>query len=127
MEWLREAERPLLVVTCMDPRVTQAIPPDAFVLRTAGASIAPLDDDLIVAVTVKGVHTIAVITHTDCAMRDPDPSLVGEEIAARAIGDERDAARGTAKLIAARFPDLEVRAYCFRVEDRVLEPLSRQD
>ncbi|MFN2613947.1 MAG: carbonic anhydrase [Actinomycetota bacterium] len=116
------AEQPLLVLACMDPRVTPILPAGAFVVRTAGASPDPVSVDLGVAVDVKGVRSIAVVTHTDCAMRAPlseDPAIT-----ARAIGDERSASRQTARALSERFPAVEVRAFVYRVEDGVLEPLT---
>jgi carbonic anhydrase len=116
------ADQPLLILTCMDPRVTPVVPEKAFVVRTAGAVSEPVDADLVVALAVKGCRSVAVVTHTDCAMRAPatgDPRIDG-----RAIGDERDAARRTARAIAERFPDVDVRAFTYRVEDGVLEALD---
>jgi carbonic anhydrase len=63
-------ERPeLLVITCMDYRVTLDIPGySAYVLRVAGANVEPVAFNVSFAVSVAGIKAIAVVGHDDCAM-----------------------------------------------------------
>jgi carbonic anhydrase len=59
----------LLIGMCMDSRKTLRIPNDfAFVLRTAGANMRDNEFRISYAIAVGGVHTIALIAHTDCGM-----------------------------------------------------------
>lgn len=59
----------LLIGMCMDSRKALRIPNDfAFVLRTAGANMRDNEFRISYAIAVGGVHTIALIAHTDCGM-----------------------------------------------------------
>ena len=59
----------LLIGMCMDSRKALRIPNDfAFVLRTAGANMRDNEFRIAYAIAVGGVHTIALIAHTDCGM-----------------------------------------------------------
>ena len=59
----------LLIGMCMDSRKSLRIPNDfAFVLRTAGANMRDNEFRISYAIAVGGVHTIALIAHTDCGM-----------------------------------------------------------
>src|SRR5215469_5643006 len=59
----------LLIVTCMDYRVSLRIPDDfAFVIRVAGARVRQREFGISFAIGVGGVTSIAVITHTGCGM-----------------------------------------------------------
>src|SRR4051812_16307375 len=59
----------LLIGMCMDSRKHLRIPNDfAFVLRTAGANMRDNEFRISYAIAVGGVHTIALIAHTDCGM-----------------------------------------------------------
>jgi carbonic anhydrase len=59
----------LLIGMCMDSRKALRIPHDfAFVLRTAGANMRDNEFRISYAIAVGGVHTIALIAHTDCGM-----------------------------------------------------------
>jgi carbonic anhydrase len=59
----------LLVITCMDYRVTLDIPGySPYVLRVAGANVEPVAFNVSFAVSVAGVKAIAVVGHDDCAM-----------------------------------------------------------
>jgi len=59
----------MVIITCMDHRVMLNVPRRwAFQLRTAGAAVEPVLDNIAFAVAVAGIETIAVIGHTDCAM-----------------------------------------------------------
>jgi len=59
----------LLIGMCMDSRKHLRIPHDfAFVLRTAGANMRDNEFRISYAIAVGGVHTIALIAHTDCGM-----------------------------------------------------------
>jgi carbonic anhydrase len=59
----------LLIGMCMDSRKALRIPHDfAFVLRTAGANMRDNEFRIAYAIAVGGVHTIALIAHTDCGM-----------------------------------------------------------
>jgi len=59
----------LLIGMCMDSRKSLRIPNDfAFVPRTAGANMRDNEFRISYAIAVGGVHTIALIAHTDCGM-----------------------------------------------------------
>ena len=68
------AARGLAVVTCIDSRIEPLAmlglePGDAKIIRNAGARVS--DDairSLVLAVHLLGVHRVAVVAHTDCAM-----------------------------------------------------------
>jgi carbonic anhydrase len=68
------AARGLAVVTCIDSRIEPLAmlglaPGDAKIIRNAGARVS--DDamrSLVLAVHLLGVHRVAVIAHTNCAM-----------------------------------------------------------
>jgi carbonic anhydrase len=68
------AARGLAVVTCIDSRIEPLAmlglaPGDAKIIRNAGARVS--DDairSLVLSVHLLGVHRVAVIAHTDCAM-----------------------------------------------------------
>ena len=63
----------LLIGMCMDSRKALRIPNDfAFVLRTAGANMRDNEFRISYAIAVGGVHTIALIAHTDCGMAQLD-------------------------------------------------------
>src|SRR6476619_7651451 len=66
---LGSAAPQLLIGMCMDSRNSLRIPNDfAFVLRTAGANMRDNEFRISYALAVGGVHTIALIAHTDCGM-----------------------------------------------------------
>lgn len=73
-------EKPqLAIVTCMDFRIRLQLPDDfAFVLRTGGANPGPIEPYLAFSVARMGIHAIAIIGHTDCAMQRPDPYVVND-------------------------------------------------
>ena len=93
----------LAIVTCMDFRISLRLPERfAFVLRTGGANVSPIESYLAFSVARTGIHAIAIIGHTDCAMEKPDPYVVDSlptseemrahyrsQIAALAIRDAR--------------------------------------
>src|SRR6185436_20500559 len=63
----------MLIGMCMDSRKALRIPNDfAFVLRTAGANMRDNEFRIAYAIAVGGVHTIALIAHTDCGMAQLD-------------------------------------------------------
>ena len=65
----RDAHGELLIITCMDHRVSIEVPPYfAYQLRTAGASPRPIISNVAYAVAVDNVRAICVIGHTDCTM-----------------------------------------------------------
>ena len=73
--------RQLAVVTCMDARIdVYAVlgleRGDVHVLRTAGGRVT---DDVLRSLTLStyllGAYQVAVITHTDCGLQDPDGTL----------------------------------------------------
>jgi carbonic anhydrase len=78
---VRPSQR-LAVVTCMDCRIdVYAVLGlelgDVHVIRTAGGRVT--DDvlrSLVLSTHLLGVNQVAVITHTDCGLRDPDGTLV---------------------------------------------------
>lgn len=59
----------LLIGMCMDNRQSLRTPDDfAFILRTAGANMRDNEFRISYAIAVGGVHTIALIAHSDCGM-----------------------------------------------------------
>jgi carbonic anhydrase len=59
----------LLIVTCMDYRVTLRLPERfAFVLRAAGANLRWSEFMVSCAIALGGVQTICIIAHDDCVM-----------------------------------------------------------
>lgn len=66
----------LVLLTCMDFRIRLRLPENfAFVLRTGGARGGPVETELAFALGRCGIDEVAVIGHTDCAMRAPDPAV----------------------------------------------------
>ncbi len=106
----------LAIVTCMDFRIQLRLPRNfAFVLRTGGANIRPIETYLAFSVARTGIHAIAIIGHTDCAMEKPDPYVVDElptdnetkifyrsQIASLAIRDAREYTLAQAKMLEER-------------------------
>ena len=70
------AAREFALVTCMDSRIEPLTmlglhPGDAKILRNAGARVTPdVIRGLVLAAHFLGVHEIAVMQHTDCALAD---------------------------------------------------------
>ncbi len=89
------ARRGLAIVTCIDSRIDPLAvfglePGDAKILRNAGARVT--DDvvrSLALAVATLGVTRVALVQHTDCAMKS---STAAELIAAVQDATGRDAA-----------------------------------
>jgi carbonic anhydrase len=89
------AAKGLALVTCMDTRmdplpVLGLRPGDAKILRNAGGRVTPdALRSLILATWMLGVHRIAVMQHTDCAL-----AFTTDEDIRRRLGDDgaRDAA-----------------------------------
>lgn len=138
----RPATRParrLAVVTCMDARIdVHAVLGlelgDVHVLRTAGGRVT--DDvlrSLALSTHLLGVHQVAVITHTDCGLHDPDGTLPQrlatllardpDPEAWRAFTDPAEAARADGELLL-RWSDrpagLVVGAYVLDIETGAL-------
>jgi len=90
------AARGLAVVTCIDSRIEPLAmlglaPGDAKIIRNAGARVS--DDvlrSLVLAAHLLGVHRVAVIAHTDCAMtsstEDELRATIGERAGEDAAG-----------------------------------------
>lgn len=134
--------RHLAVVTCMDTRIdVHAILGlelgDVHVVRTAGGRVT---DDVLRSLTLSthllGTRQIAVITHTDCGLHDPEgrlPERLSEVLGRRAaaepwlaFADPAEAARTDGELLL-RWPDrpegLVVAAYVLDVETGQLSPV----
>ena len=59
----------LLIGMCMDHRKRLRIPPNfAYVLRTGGANLRPLEFQVSFAIAVGGVRALCLIGHNDCGM-----------------------------------------------------------
>ena len=59
----------LLIGMCMDHRKRLRIPPNfAYVLRTGGADLRPLEFQVSFAIAVGGVRALCLIGHNDCGM-----------------------------------------------------------
>lgn len=126
----------LAIVTCMDFRIRLRLPENfAFVLRSGGANPRPVEPYLAFSVARTGIHAIALIGHTDCAMQSPDPYVVNDlptsedlkrvyrsEIAALAVGEVTHFTRIEAARLEERF-GLPVVPLLYRVEDHKLERL----
>ena len=132
--------RQLAVVTCMDARIdVYAILGlelgDVHVLRSAGGRVT---DDVLRSLTLStyllGAYQVAVITHTDCGLHDPDGTL-GQRVdelvgnphdpgAWLAFRDPGEAARSDAERLLHwedRPDGLVVAAYVLDVETGALE------
>ena len=132
----------LLIVTCMDHRITLDIPECfALVLRVAGANADPVAFSVSFAVSVAGVKAIAVIGHDDCAMLDVnlkrDAFVSGlqqrcqwtqdlseahfdEGTKQFAITDAAEAAWHQAEQLQERYTGVHVAPLFFRVDDAML-------
>jgi carbonic anhydrase len=146
---LPHSGRPELVVgMCMDYRKGLLIPTEfAFVLRAAGANMHDHEFDIAYAVAVGGVTTMALLTHTDCAMsnvgsrraefvagmveragweRRAAETLFDTQVEANAIGDPTDFAVREAARLRRTFPQVHVAPLLYRVEDdridQIVEP-----
>ena len=70
------ADKGFALVTCMDSRIEPLTmlglaPGDAKIIRNAGGRVTPdVLRSLILATNFLGVHRIAVMQHTDCALAD---------------------------------------------------------
>lgn len=134
--------RQLAVVTCMDARIdVYAVlgleRGDVHVLRTAGGRVT---DDVLRSLTLSthllGAYQVAVITHTDCGLHDPEGTLpqrladlLDREPAPdawRSFADPADAARADGELLLTwpdRPDELVVAAYVLDVETGELTPV----
>ena len=126
----------LAIVTCMDFRIRLRLPENfAFVLRTGGANPRPVEPYLAFSVARTGIHALALIGHTDCAMVEPNPYVVNDlpaqeeqkrlyrsEIAALAIADAPSFTRREASRLEGRL-GLPVVPLLYRVEDHKIERL----
>ena len=126
----------LAIVTCMDFRINLRLPDRfAFVLRTGGANVRPIESYLAFSVARTGIHAIAIIGHTDCAMEKPDPYLVDalpttdkmrahyrSQIAFLAIRDARAYTLEQTERLEAHM-GLPIIPLLYRVEDHQLERL----
>jgi carbonic anhydrase len=135
----------LLIGMCMDSRKSLRIPNDfAFVLRTAGANMRDNEFRIAYAIAVGGVHTIALIAHTDCGMarleerRDQfingmvqnagwDRARAEQHFADSApkfgIRDEVDFVMREADRLRGIYPAIMVAPLLYRVEDDLLYQL----
>ncbi|MCA9312523.1 MAG: hypothetical protein KDA21_15015 [Phycisphaerales bacterium] len=140
------ANADLLIITCMDHRVTFDIPEYfAYQIRTAGATVSPILSNVAFAVGVAGVRSICVIGHTDCAMCRVEnrtdtlvealvenESMCPNEANAHAtrlreVFRVEDPVRATwkaARQVAASFPSCLVAPLLYRVEDGALLQLA---
>jgi carbonic anhydrase len=129
----------------MDSRKSLRIPNDfAFVLRTAGANMRDNEFRIAYAIAVGGVHTIALIAHTDCGMarleerRDQfingmvqnagwDRARAEQHFADSApkfgIRDEVDFVMREADRLRGIYPAIMVAPLLYRVEDDLLYQL----
>jgi carbonic anhydrase len=132
----------LLIGMCMDSRKHLRIPNDfAFVLRTAGANMRDNEFRISYAIAVGGVHTIALLAHTDCGMArlyqrreqfiDGMVSNAGwdreravrhfEESAPKfGIRDEVDFVVAEAARLRGIYPKIQVAPLLYRVDDDLL-------
>ena len=135
----------LLIGMCMDSRKTLRIPNDfAFVLRTAGANMRDNEFRISYAIAVGGVHTIALIAHTDCGMarleqrreqfiegmvanagwdRGRAERHFAESAPKFGIRDEVDFVLHEAARLCAIYPRIQVAPLLYRVDDDLLYQL----
>ena len=63
----RHDHHELLIGTCMDGRIALRLPEGfAYVLRTAGASLAPVAGNVSYVLGTKGIRHVVVLAHTGC-------------------------------------------------------------
>src|SRR5580704_10612547 len=80
------AAKAFALVTCMDSRIEPLAmlglrPGDAKILRNAGGRVSTdVLRSLILATSFLGVHRIAVMQHTDCALADRSDADVRSEL-----------------------------------------------
>lgn len=139
----------LLIGMCMDSRQSLRTPDDfAFFLRTAGANMRDNEFRISYAIAVGGVHTIALIAHSDCGMarleqgREQfirgmvdnagwDRAHAEEHFAQSApkfgIRNEVDFVLHEAERLRAIYPRILVAPLLYRVEDDLLYQLRRSD
>jgi carbonic anhydrase len=142
-----KAGRGLAVLTCIDTRLDPLAtlglrPGDAKILRNAGARVT--DDvlrSLVLAVNLLGVHRVAIVQHTDCAVIGSTDDDLRARVTAAAGADatgweflaDADAAaalRADVERLRAcpLLPDdLEVAGFVFDVRSGALTPLAGAD
>jgi carbonic anhydrase len=140
--FLHHAEAELLIITCIDYRISLRIPDDfAYVIRIAGARIRQRDFNVSYAISVGRLGSIALITHTGCGMinvASKEEQFVNglterfgwESQAARShftsaaplyeIGSETESALKAAERLRDTYSRLLVAPLVYRVEDRLL-------
>ncbi len=141
------AGRGLAVLTCIDTRLDPLAtlglrPGDAKILRNAGARVT--DDvlrSLVLAVNLLGVHRVAIVQHTDCAVIGSTDDDLHARVTAATGGDTAGweflaGPDGTAALRAdvqrlracPLLPDdLEIGGFVFDVRSGALTPLDGAD
>lgn len=122
----------LLLVLCMDSRVEVDIPSGfAYVIRTGGCNIDPVEFNVSLAIAAGGVRDVLIVGHDDCCMAglaDKKDLVVKSLVelcswsaaeakeyfqssqAAWEIKDERDFASSTAHRIRERYAGIRVAA-----------------
>jgi carbonic anhydrase len=94
----RYPNKQLVVVTCMDTRLTELLPKsmnlangDAKIIKTAGAIIShpfgSVTRSILVAVYELNASEILVIGHHDCGMANPNPEAILEKARRRGISE----------------------------------------
>ncbi len=132
----------LLIGMCMDHRVALRLPENfAYVIRSPGANLRPVEFAIAYAIAVGGVRAIAIIAHTDCGMaglaakqsafveglvqhagweNDAAEEHFVHSAPAFDIGEELDFTLGEAQRLRTRFPRIRVAPLVYRVEDKRL-------
>jgi carbonic anhydrase len=140
-------EAQLLIGMCMDNRKSLRIPDDfAYIIRAGGANLRPSEFKVSYAISIGGVLSIALITHTQCGMVNLDdrkePFVQGlvdragwERTAAEEhfanfapaseIGDEVSFACSEADRLGQLYPGVQVVPLLYKVEDDRLYLLEK--
>ncbi|MFC5467671.1 beta-class carbonic anhydrase [Cohnella suwonensis] len=95
----RFPEKRMVIVTCMDARLTELLPKamnlkngDAKIIKNAGAIItAPFGNimrSILVALYELNAHEVLIVGHHECGMTGIDPNEVVSHMKARGIADD---------------------------------------
>lgn len=131
----------ILLAMCIDYRERARIPERfAYVMRTAGANLRPVEFQVSYAIAVAGISAIAVVGHTNCAMvnlmskRDEfvsglvragwNSDWADSHFLNHApffeIGNEKDFVLSETKRLRQRYPHVVVAPLMYRVEDNFI-------
>jgi carbonic anhydrase len=137
-EHYEEAE--ILIITCLDSRIDLQVPKKfAFTIRIAGANPKAVMPNIAFVVS-RGIKSIAIIGHTDCAMSDETkvretfsqghhsvdlPSEKVEEyfklnILPSVFSDLNENLKENKKYLKSKFPEINIQAMIYDTETHAL-------